>query len=235
MSEEKNEPATAKKIKDARKRGQIARSRDLAVAAASVAGTIALARLGERLMGGLGERLARDLGNLGVNATRNVTGGEMAGLVIDGGAAIALLVGPIAMATMIAGVAVNGIQGGWNFAPEGLKWDFTRLSPAQGFKKLGFSQSGIDTMKTLVSVAMIAWMGWQTTQLMMNDAVRMAWLAPADAARVGWDFAEGLLWQVAWGLGFLALADYGLQRYRLMSQLKMSKQEIRDEIGRAHV
>ena len=61
MSSEKTEHPTQKKLKDAKEKGQIARSRDLAIAAASVAGTIALASLGERLMRGLGERLATDL------------------------------------------------------------------------------------------------------------------------------------------------------------------------------
>ena len=55
------EKPTRKKLEDARKKGQIARSRDLALAAASVAATIALARLGGRLIGGLGDRLAGDL------------------------------------------------------------------------------------------------------------------------------------------------------------------------------
>ena len=61
MSSEQTEKPTRKKLKDARKKGQVARSRDLALAAASVAATFALARLGGRLIGGLEERLAGDL------------------------------------------------------------------------------------------------------------------------------------------------------------------------------
>src|SRR5688572_15494520 len=112
MSSEKTEKPTAKKLSDARKKGQVARSRDLAVAAASIAATIALARLGGRLLSGLGEKLASGLTHFADNPMRTVTEGEMTGLVIDGGSTIALLVGPIALATMVVGVATHGFQGG---------------------------------------------------------------------------------------------------------------------------
>ncbi len=68
--EDRTEKPTGKKLQDAREKGQIARSRDLALAAASVAATIALARLGGRLMSGLGERLAARPGALRRRAAR---------------------------------------------------------------------------------------------------------------------------------------------------------------------
>src|SRR5689334_14656444 len=114
MSDDRTEQPTAKKLKDARKDGNIARSRDLAVAGASVAATIALARAGGRLIDGVGTRLSSDLAHFGDAPLRPVTGGDLSRLVIEGGALIGSLVGPIAMATMITGVAVHGFQGGWS-------------------------------------------------------------------------------------------------------------------------
>jgi len=78
-------------------------------------------------------------------------------------------------------------------------------------------------------VAVIAWFGWQTVESMLADAPGMPWMTPVSAAALGWSHAESFLWKIAWGLGALALADYGLQRYRLMSSLRMTKQEVRDE------
>jgi flagellar biosynthetic protein FlhB len=46
---------------------------------------------------------------------------------------------------------------------------------------------------------------------------------------LAWEHADTLLWRVALGLGVLALGDYALQKYRLMSALRMTKQEVRDE------
>src|SRR5687768_17041018 len=130
MSQEKTEKPTLKKVKEARDKGQIARSRDLALAAASVAATIALARLGGRLLNGLGERLASDLSHFADTPLRTVTSGDLTNMVVDGGKTMALLVGPIAMATMFVGVVTHGFQGGWSFSPGGLALNWSRLSPA---------------------------------------------------------------------------------------------------------
>jgi flagellar biosynthetic protein FlhB len=229
MSQERTEQPTGKRLSDARKKGQIARSRDLALAAASVAATIALARLGGRLLDGLGERLARDLSHFADQPLRTISETDLTQLVFDGGATMVLLVGPIALATMVVGVATHGLQGGWAFSPEGLSLNWSRLNPANGIKRLGLMQGGIDTLKTMVSVAMIAWFGWAAIDAVMLEAEQLPWLAPADAARAAWRHTEWLLWRVALGLGVLAIGDYMLQRHRLMSSLKMTKQEVKDE------
>jgi flagellar biosynthetic protein FlhB len=226
---DKTEKPTAKRLKDAREKGQIARSRDLALAAASIAATIALARLGERLMRGLGERVARDLTHFADSPLRTVTSGDLTSMVIDGGQTMALLVGPIALATMFVGVVTHGFQGGWSFSPQGLTLNWSRLNPANGVKRFGLMQSGMDTLKTFVSVAALAWLGWGAVDAVMAETQMLPWMAPADAAKTAWGHIESLLWSSAWALAFLALGDYGLQKYRLTSQLKMSKQEIKDE------
>jgi flagellar biosynthetic protein FlhB len=228
-SAEKTEKPTAKRLKDARDKGQVARSKDLALAAASVAATIALARFGERLMRGLGEVMARDLTHFADTPLRTVTEGDLMNLVLDGGKTMALLVGPIAMATMVVGVVTHGFQGGWSFSPQGLTLNWSRLNPANGVKRFGLMQSGMDTLKTMVTVVVLAWLGWGAVDAVMVDSERMPWMAPAEAAATAWAHLESLLWTAAWALGFLSLGDYGLQKYRLLSQLKMTKQEIKDE------
>ena len=239
MSGEKTEKPTSKKKKDAREKGQIARSRDLAVAGASVAATIALARFGERVVTGLGERLAHDLSHFGDAATRPMAPGDLTNVVVQGGALIASLVGPIAVATMVTGVAVHGFQGGWSFTPTNLQLNWSRLNPASGVKRFGLLQSGADTLKTMVSVFVIAWLGWRLTWPFVIEATRLAWVSPMGASINAWERIESLLWQVAWALAFVSLGDYALQKYRWFTSLKMTKQEVRDEAkdsdGNQHV
>ena len=229
MSSEKTEKPTQKKLKDARKKGQVARSRDLAVAAASVAAVIALGRLGGRVIAGLADSLTRSLTHFGDMPTHTIASGDLNALVVNGLVTMAVLVGPIAVATIVAGVGTQGIQGGWNCSAETLQFKWARLSPANGIKRFGLMQSGADTLKTLVAVAVIAWIGWGSVDAAVQDGPRMAWLTPFDAAALGWSHAESFLWRVSFGLAALALADYGLQRYRFLSSLRMTKQEVRDE------
>jgi flagellar biosynthetic protein FlhB len=233
MSSEKTEQPTAKKLRDAREKGQVARSRDLAVAGATVAATIAIAQLGSRLVGGLSERLARGLTHFGDEPLKTISAGDLTGLVITGITALVVLVGPIAVATMVAGVGLQGVQGGWVFSSEALHFNWGRLSPAQGMKRFAFLQSGVETLKTLAAVGVIAWLAWGSIDALMSESLAMPWMTPLGAAALGWDRTESFLWKVAWGLAALAIADYGLQRYRHTSALKMSKQEIRDEAKQA--
>src|SRR5262245_37239283 len=126
MSQDRTEQPTAKRRSDAREKGQVARSRDLALAAAAVAGTIALARLGGRLINGLTERLASDLAHFGDAPLAVISAGDITSQAIRGAILIALLVGPIAIATMVVGVGMHGMQGGWVFAPNALQLNWSR-------------------------------------------------------------------------------------------------------------
>jgi len=229
MSQERTEQPTAKRLRDAREKGQVARSRDLALAAASVAATVALAKMGSRLLTGLAEHLASDLAHFGDAPLKAISAGDINTRVIQSAGLLALLVGPIALATMAVGVAMHGFQGGWVFAPNALQFNWSRLNPASGFKRFGMKQSGADTLKTLISVSVITYLAWRVVEGAMNEAPQMAWLTPLGAASLAWSHSDTLLWRVAWALGVLALGDYALQKYRLTSSLKMSKQEIKDE------
>jgi flagellar biosynthetic protein FlhB len=229
MAQDRTEKPTAKRRNDARDKGQVARSRDLALAAAAVAGTIALARLGSRLIEGLTERLASDLAHFGDTPLEPIAAGDITSQAMQAALLIALLVGPIAIATMVVGVGMHGLQGGWVFAPGALQLNWSRLNPASGVKRLGTMQSGIDTLKTLISVSVITYLAWRIVGSFVVEAPQLAWLTPLGAAAQGWSHGEALLWRVAWALGILALGDYALQRYRLTQSLKMTKQEVKDE------
>lgn len=229
MASEQTEKPTPKKLRDAREKGQVARSRDLAMAVASVAATFALARLGSRLVIGLQGRLAADLARVGDFAHQDITGSQVAAIAAGSAQFIAWLVGPIALATMIAGVGAQGFQGGWTFSAGALQLNWSRLSPANGIKRLNLSQSPLDVLKTLVSVSAIAYLAWITLDAVTGDSVGLTRLDAHDSALVGWAHVERLLWRTGTILGLLALGDYGLQWYRMMRSLRMSKQEIRDE------
>jgi flagellar biosynthetic protein FlhB len=229
MSQDRTEQPTAKRLTDAREKGQVARSRDLALASAAVAATIALAKLGGRLINGLTERLASDLAHFGDAPLAAISAGDITSRAIQGAILIALLVGPIAVATMVVGVGMHGLQGGWVFAPSALQLNWSRLNPANGVKKLGIMQSGMETLKTLISVSVIAYLAWRIVGSFIPEAPQLAWLTPFGAAAQGWTHSETLLWRVAWALGILALGDYVLQKYRLTTSLMMTKQEVKDE------
>jgi flagellar biosynthetic protein FlhB len=190
---------------------------------------VALARLGGRLVSGLSEALASGLSHFGDAPLRELAAGDITMVVVRSAWLMALLVGPIALVVMVVGVVMHGMQGGWVFAPTALQFKWSRLSPAHGIKKLGLMQSGAETLKTLVAVAVITYLAWRIVGVVILEAPQLAWLSPFSAAAYAWSHGDTLLWRVAWALGVLALGDYALQKYRLTASLKMTKQEVRDE------
>lgn len=230
MSADRTEQPTAKRLKDAREKGQVARSRDLAVAVALLTATIAIGRLGGRLVAGLGDHLRRGLEGLAAHALTPIAGGDLRALVADGAWAIVSLVGPIALGAAVVGAFVQGVQGGFAFAPAALELKWDRLSPAQGFRRFAFAQSGADTIKTLIVGTALVSVAWAPIAGAVAAAPQLAWMPAADAAHLAWQSIASLIWRAGLALTLVSLADYGLQRYRLLSSLKMTKQEVRDEL-----
>jgi flagellar biosynthetic protein FlhB len=138
-------------------------------------------------------------------------------------------VGPIALVAAGTSVMTAVGQGGFNFAPKAISPNWSRLSPANGIKRLGFKQSGADTLKATVIVTTMGLLAWKIGVETFADSARYPWMAPVTAGQQGWSRVTRLLWQAGLAIAVVGGVDYGLQRWRLMSSLKMSRQEIKDE------
>jgi flagellar biosynthesis protein FlhB len=226
---ERTEKPTPKKLKEAKERGQVARSRDLNMAVSTLAATAVLVSAGPALTHRLAARVAEAMTFVASAGTRDFRPEDLPTLVFQNASVIAISVGPIAIIAALAGVATAAAQGGLHFAPQALQIDLTRLSPSNGLKRLGPKLSWIDLLKTIVTVAALGAIALQIGELLAVDAVRFPWMATGDAATYGWASAQRLLWRGGFALLAISAADYGIQRWRLMSSLKMTKQEIRDE------
>jgi flagellar biosynthetic protein FlhB len=77
--------------------------------------------------------------------------------------------------------------------------------------------------------SVLVYVAYDDVVALLAKSPALARMSPLHAAAVGWDAVRGLLQTTALLLGFLAVADYGLQRWRVMSGLKMSKDEVKDE------
>jgi flagellar biosynthesis protein FlhB len=226
---EKTEKASAKKLKDARKKGQVVRSRDLVVALTSLALTMVLTTVGGGMMARLGGRLLSGLARIGDRPLAPMNAADITTMVGGDFILVAVIVGPLLATAVVVTLGMNVAQSGWVFAPESLTPDFTKLSPAKGLKRLMPSQSPLDLVKMVIGVTVISVLALHIVREVILDSARVAWMAPADAALDGWSRLRSLLWLSGLWLAGLAGADFGLQYWRQRSSLKMTKQEVRDE------
>ena len=229
MSSEKTEKPTEKRLKEARERGQIARSRDLALAVASFASTAMFVSFGHGIVARMMSTIADGIARVGRSPMSEVKPEELTGIVLAGGAMLGVLVGPIAATAALASVASSIAQGGFNWAPAALKPSLERLSPGHGIKRLSPKQSGLDTVKALITATVLGVLAWTAARAIALDSSRLAWMTPVAAAGQSWSGLSHLLWQSSFALLAIGGLDYGLQRWRTMSSLKMTRQELREE------
>lgn len=229
MSSDRSEKPTSKRLKDAKKKGQMARSRDLGDSMQLGAALLVLTWWGSSMMQGLGLGMQEALGRLGQSPLRTVNSGEVVGLVVHGIWQLSWLVGPLALGALVAMAVSTQAQGGFNLATEGLRFDLTRLSPANGIKKLAPSKAGIDLVKTLLVATVVGSVAWAAIRTALTDATTLALSHPATAGVMGWAHIRTFLLRAVILMLALACADLGIQKWRHLKGLKMTKQEVKDD------
>ena len=229
MSSDRTEKPTARRLREARRKGQVARSRDLGQAAALLGTVLVLGWLGPAMARTLTEQIQLAFQQMGEARNLALTGGELTGLAVRTGRALAFVCGPVALASALVVVGIQAAQGGWVFSTEALTPDWTRLSPSHGIKRLGLSQGGIDLLKTVVVATVIAVLGWQDVREALTASQALNRTDAVSAAATGWTAVLAFMRRSGLALLVFAVADYGIQRWRFMKSQRMTKQEVRDD------
>lgn len=229
MSSDRTEQPTARRLRDARKRGQVARSSDLVHAGTLAAVMMAIAWSGGFMMKGMGRAMATALGGFHRFPVRDLRADELGLIALNGLGSLLLLVAPVALTAIVVTFALFYAQGGVVMATEALQLNFGKLNPATGIKRLGFSSGGIDTIKMIVLVIIVSYLSYQVVGTSLLDAARFARMSPFESGLAGWADVERLLRQCAIAMLVVGVADYMVQRWRLTKSLKMTKEEVKDD------
>ena len=226
---DRTEQPTLKRRKEARDRGQVARSRDLSLAFALLGTTAALGLLGPAMIGRLQSLLSDGFLTLGEAARHDLQAADVASLVVIESVAFATIVGPLVAAAAIVTIVAGVGQTGLHVAPHALHVNWGRLNPANGLKRLAPAQAGPETVRACLAGVALTAIAWSVGRALATDAARFPWMAPAVSARRGWIATVGVLWKGGFAMLALGAADYALQRWRVTRSLKMTKREVRDE------
>jgi flagellar biosynthetic protein FlhB len=220
----KTEQATPRHRLKAREKGQVTRSRELtgAVSMFAVAGVVVLT--------------AQQAAHHWADFFRNSL--AVAGSPIEANGPLLFWtsietlrwVVPILAAALATSLAVGYVQGGFVFAPEALSIKPERLSPASKLKNI-FSITGLSTsLKSLVPFAAIAWVGYGC----INSHWRQILVSSDSDSRGFVNLMGGMLYEVLWKSGLILLGWAGIDYFFLWlkseGDLKMSKQEIKEEM-----
>jgi flagellar biosynthetic protein FlhB len=223
---EKTEDPTARRLQEAREKGMLPRSIELSNFATMIGGSVVLLALG----GAITERLRNVMTrSFGFDPADLSDPASMFAYLENATIAMGLILLPV-FGTLIALVLVAAIAlGGWNFSPEALVPDFTRMSPLAGFGRLfglrGFSELGKAILKCVVVGAVCT----GVTMHVFHGVLSLGHMSPKTAIGA----AAGLLgsafvWLSA-SLAVIAMIDVPLQMFQFNRQMRMTRQEVRDE------
>lgn len=227
MAGERTEAPTPKRRQEARKQGNVSRSQEVVSIGVLLAAVVALRMLGPALWDNLRGFLNDGLGN----PTREEMTRESAlKLGQDTGLQFLLTLAPLFAVLAIAAVALNVAQTGLLLSSAHLKPSLNNVSPAKGLKRI-FSVEGLAGLaKALLKMAVVAFVVWMTMDDRMAEIASLGQYAPAQAAAMLAGIAFDIAIRAAVVLFVLALADYGWQRRRWMQRLRMSKEELKQEM-----
>ena len=223
---EKSEEPTSKRQEEARKKGQIARSRELNTLAVTFSGAAALLIYGGQIAEGL-----LDIMRSSFALSREVLmdDGSMSLHLLAAGKTAVELLQPFITILLIAAILGPIALGGWLFSIEALQPKFSRMNPLAGLKRMFSTKALVELLKALAKflilliVALLVLSSDQEDLLAIaNEPLESAILHSAQI--VGWS----ALW-LASGLILIAAVDVPFQLWDSKQKLKMTKQEVRDE------
>lgn len=224
---DKSQEPTQHRRQQAREEGQVARSQDLGSAVLLLLGLMCLLMLGGGLIQFMESFTRHQLGDgawlsADLNFFLDVWHTTLS--------SVTRVVLPIFGVLMLGAIGVNLAQVGFLFLPEKLAFDISRLDPIQGMQRLVSLTNAVKLAFGIFKILVIAAVAYASLYQQRDTILNMTGM---DLRQVGLFMIEVLIWtsiKIGAALLVLALLDYAFQRWKYEQDLKMTAQEVREEM-----
>jgi flagellar biosynthesis protein FlhB len=224
---EQTEKATPKRRQEARERGQVPRSSELAGAVIFLSVVLTLHALFAPMMTGLTGEAAAYFSRIAQQ--HDPTYQSMISLFVQASGGIYWVVLIVFGIAIVAGIGANLLQFGFVLTTVPFKWSFAKLNPINGFKNIFSKRIFINLAKQLLKLSAVVLIIYVTITSNLNLFAAVGQTEPANIINMTFD----VIFQVAWKFGLflvvVGLFDYAYERWQLEQNLKMTKQEVKDE------
>lgn len=223
---EKTEDATPKRKQDSRKKGQVAKSTDLVNAVGLLASSFFLPVLCESWI----KMLIETFRGQGLVGSEQLTPATAIKHMVNIGMPGVGLAGSLILLLMVLGVAVNMGQVGLLWTPEPLKPTFQKINPLEGIKRLVSKKALFEGFKAIFKLTLFSWIVYSAISGSWDQLIYISGMQPIKAAAVVGGLIHTIMIRVS--LVWLALAglDYFFQFKQHEKQIKMTKQELKQEM-----
>jgi flagellar biosynthetic protein FlhB len=225
----RTEAPTQRRREEARNQGQFAFSSELGNGAQLLAGVLALAWGGRSLAASLLDVMRVDLSAIDrFELSVDQVPGLAAWLFMRAAGAVGFFVGFV----LVMGLVVSTVQVGFQVTPEllGLRWN--RLSPAAGWSRMFSVAASVRGLMAVLKVVALAWVAWWVLRGRGPLIANLSELTLATALAQTWDIMMRLALAAGAALVLIGLADYVVQRVRHEQSLRMTREELKEELKR---
>lgn len=226
---DRTEAPTPRRREEAREQGQIARSPDLTAAALLLGFLLLMNSFGSGLIKALRMLMLEILSSDSLSRVKADDIGPVLGraIALAGGALMPLFIG-----AMLIAIVMNLVQVGFFFNLTRLQPNWGGLNPLRGAGRLFQLDSVVRLLMSLFKLILVGAVAWSAISSRVDQIIGIQQINFVDAFFLGASIIYSIGLRIAVVLLILAIIDYGYQRYRNEQQLKMTKEEIREEMRR---
>jgi len=224
---ERTESASAKKRDKARQKGQVAKSQEVGSFFVLLAGALVLIAMGPVMLKTLGRATTYLLGNAHFLAPSDLSGVRY---LLKGNLGVVLtVIMPLACVILVAGAGAGIMQVGLKITPDAMSFKWDRMDPLKGAKRFFEKRVFFDLIKNVLKVGIIAGLATAVIRSIWPQLNTASSLPLPAILELGRHSYMQLMLVLLGFLAILALADWIFQRQQHENQLKMSKQEVKEE------
>lgn len=223
--QEKTEQPTGKRRSDARKEGNLFQSKDVATVVVLFCTFWAMRLALSSLYRTLRDYLVRLFGGLGGDLSEFLSASFYSFTVMS----FLKCVLPLLLVTMVCGILAAGVQTRFNVTFKPLKPKLSKLNPISGLKKLFSLRNVVELVKNLLKITVLLAVVYNLLKGEIRPLARLMNMAPLHAAVYTLNLIFSLAMKVCLAFAIVAFFDFLYQRWDYEKNLKMTKQEVKEE------
>ena len=228
FSEEKTEKATHKIIKDAREKGQVLQSKEINAAFVLLVGFLTI----NQLSGYLGNNI-KDftiyLYSEYLNSNYLFSIQNINKIVIISFIYFFKMALPIGIICLLIGLIASYMQVGFLFTTKPLAIDFNKLNPVSGFKRLFSMKSIVELIKSIIKIIVVGYVVYKYIISQTSVILNTIMMDMESIIEIAKSITMSMAFRGSLALLIIAILDYAYQKYDYDKNLKMSKQEVKEE------
>lgn len=225
-SQEKTEEATPKRLREARKKGQVAKSRDLTTVFVMIVVFVTIAVSADWMTTQFRQLMFE---TFSIVERSPLTGAD---LMYVGNMALQVLVkvlAPILIAGVASGALIGFLQVGPIFSTEPLTPKIEKLNPVEGFKNMFKMVTFIELIKNILKISLVIYLAYHTISNYLEEILLSSKVGVIDTVRMTGEIIYSFFVKVCAVFLVVALIDMSVQRWNFMKNMRMSKDEVKRE------